>query len=122
MDEVEHTQMINGKLVICKPRPNCRVANMCENCAERGRLIVFDAECLLYGGLGGSRRVCDSHMKRENVIACPKCGDKAYFVELKNEHKELTGIGDYYCRDVSRCAWTSGTVLIPPKGVYVVDG
>ena len=115
MNEIEHTQRIDGKLVICKPRPNSRVADTCENCAERGRLYVFSAECLLYGGFGGDRRVCDNHMKRENVIACPKCGGKAHFVELKNEHKELTGIGYYYCR----CLWTSGDALIPPKGIKV---
>lgn len=97
-------------------RPNDRVASTCGNCAERGRLLAFCAECLLHGGIGGRGRVCDDYLNRKNVIDCPNCFSTAYFVEMKNSSGELTGTGYYYCRNES-CKWTSGDIMIPPKGV-----
>ena len=102
-------------------KPNDRIADSCENCGERGRICVFSAECLLHGGAGGKRRVCDDHLKRKNVIACLDCGSKSHFVEMKNRHQELTGIGYYYCT-TKECGWTSGEDLIPPKGLDTEAG
>lgn len=109
-----------GEAMASKPRPNDRVADTCGNCAERGRVIVFCAECLLHGGCGGKLRVCNNHMKRINVTKCPECGARAHFVELKNEHREMTGIGYYDCFNQD-CSWTSGEKLIPPKGIQEAE-
>jgi len=116
MTQNHHVQTVNGEVIISKLRPNDRIADSCETCAERGRIIGPCTECLLYGGLGGSRRTCDSHKKRIYVIKCPLCGEKATFVELRSRRGELTGIGCYYCNSGS-CKWYSGDDLIKPKGV-----
>ena len=109
----------DGEIVLTKPRPNDSVADTCKNCAERGRVVGPCVECFLYGGLGGSQRVCDTHIKRINVDTCPRCGGRAHFVELANHISEPIGIGYYGCT-ANLCGWHSGTdllELIPPKGV-----
>lgn len=109
----------DGEIVLTKPRPNDRVADTCFNCAERGRVISPLVECFKFGGLGGSSRTCNDHMKRVNVTDCPVCGGKASFVEMASNLSEPLGIGYYFCHSKS-CEWNSGKEdleLIPPKGV-----